>query len=639
MAQSDKYLDVLKEYWGYTDFRGIQREIIESIGQGRDTLGLMPTGGGKSITFQVPALTMEGVCIVITPLIALMKDQVEHLRKKGIKAYAIYGSLRHDEIVKILDNAVYGGVTLLYISPERLSSEFFQTKLRHMQVSFITVDEAHCICQWGYDFRPSYLEIAKIRKIKPDAPILALTATATLPAITDIQCQLGFKQENVFRMSFARDNLAYIVRNTTDKQSEAAHILRNVDGSAIVYATSRQRTKEIADYLNSQGISATFYHAGLDHAIRERQQEMWQQDKVKVMVATNAFGMGIDKPDVRIVIHVDCPTSIEAYFQEAGRAGRDGKKAFAVLLYNNHDKMLLRNKVDTTFPDKEYISTVYEHLAYYYQLAVGSGFGHTFEFNCDKFCHNFKHFPLRAQAALQLLDKSGYIKYTEDSDNNARMHFLVTRNDLYRLDNLTEQENALIVAALRNYSGLFADYVFVDIEYLADQSGIDAREVYNILKSLGKRHIISFIPRKNIPHIKYTQNRVDKEDVVIPRNVYEQRKELFSLRIDSMITYAESDIACRSRQLLRYFGETKSHDCGQCDVCLAKRRKTKKDAETQNRVRQQIALLLADGQEHDVAEMYTLNFPTEEIDQALIKMSLEEEIGNNDGKIIAHLKQ
>lgn len=639
MTKSDKYLDILKYYWGYNAFRGIQRDIIESIGAGKDTLGLMPTGGGKSITFQVPALAMKGVCIVITPLIALMKDQVEHLRQKGINAYAIYGSMRHDEILKILENAVLGGVTLLYISPERLSSDLFQAKLRHMQISFITVDEAHCICQWGYDFRPSYLEISKIRKIKPDAPILALTATATLPSVDDIQKQLNFKEMNVFRMSFSRENLAYVVRETGDKLSETAHILRSLSGSAIVYVYSRQKTKEVAEYLNAKGISSTFYHAGLDHATRDERQTLWQQDKVKVIVATNAFGMGIDKPDVRIVVHIDCPDSIEAYFQEAGRGGRDGEKAYAVLLYNANDRTKLNKRIEDNFPDKDYISTVYEHLAYFFQLATGSGFGHTFEFNSDKFCMYFKHFPIRMNSALHILEKAGYIKYMEDSENKARMRFLVTRNELYRLNELTEKENSVIIAALRTYPGLFADYVFVNEAILAKQSHIEEHEVYQILKGLNNKYIISFIPQKKISRIKYMQNRVDKEYVVIPKHVYEQRKKLYKERIEAVITYAESKTVCRSRQLLKYFGETKSCNCGQCDVCIASKKNSRNDKAIKSEIRNAILNMLSDNNEHDITELYELNYNMSDIDQVLINMALEEEVLNNDGRIVAHFKR
>ena len=404
------YREILKQYWGYDDFRGIQQEIIESIGSGHDTLGLMPTGGGKSITFQVPALAQEGTCIVITPLIALMKDQVDNLRRRGIRAAAIYSGLTREEIVTTLENCIFGDIRILYVSPERLSSDLFQTKLRHMHVSFITVDEAHCISQWGYDFRPSYLEIAKIRKLAPHAPVLALTATATPAVVQDIQEKLASSASlsnetspasfKIFRMSFERTNLAYVVRKATDKREQLLHILNSMKGTAIVYARSRKRTKEFADLLNEAGITATFYHAGLDSIVKDERQRDWQQDKVRVMVATNAFGMGIDKPDV--VIHMDCPDSIEAYFQEAGRAGRDGRKAYAVLLYNDADHRKLEKRIADTFPEKAYIKQVYEHLAYYYQIGVGSGYNHTFEFNIDEFCHTYHHFPIQVPATLNI---------------------------------------------------------------------------------------------------------------------------------------------------------------------------------------------------------------------------------------------
>ena len=380
------YRDILKQYWGYDDFRGIQREIIESIGAGHDTLGLMPTGGGKSITFQVPALAKEGVCIVITPLIALMKDQVMNLRRRGIRADAIHSGLAHDDILRILENAVFGGVKLLYVSPERLGSEIFLKKLGHMQVSFVCVDEAHCISQWGYDFRPSYLAISSIRKVLPDVPVLALTATATPLVVQDIQDKLTSPltpqapKFNVFRMSFERQNLAYVVRHVSDKEQQMLHILNNVGGSAIVYTRSRRRTKEIAAMLSAAGLSATFFHAGLDNTEKDHRQKAWQADRVRIMVATNAFGMGIDKPDVRVVIHADCPDSIEAYFQEAGRAGRDGQKAYAVLLFNGGDRLKLLKRISDTFPEKDEIREVYNHLAYFYQVAVGSGYDHVFEF-------------------------------------------------------------------------------------------------------------------------------------------------------------------------------------------------------------------------------------------------------------------
>lgn len=566
---ADKFQSILQKYWGYPDFRGIQRNIIESIASGRDTLGLMPTGGGKSITFQVPALAQEGVCIVITPLIALMKDQVQHLREHGILADAIYADKSRSEILQTLDNAIFGGVKILYVSPERLASEMFQTKLRHIHVSFITVDEAHCISQWGYDFRPSYLQIASIREMKPGIPILALTATATPEVVDDIQERLHFKEKNVFKMSFERKNLAYVVREAEDKLGEMIHILQSVGGSAIIYARSRKRTKEMAQLLSQQGITATFYHAGLDPDVKDQRQKAWQKDEVRVMCATNAFGMGIDKPDVRVVIHIDCPDSLEAYFQEAGRAGRDGQKSYAVLLYNKHDELKLCKRVDDTFPPKELIQDIYEHLAYFYQIGVGSGQGKTFEFDIEKFCVTYKYFPTKVDAALRILERSGYLHYEDNPDGKARVMFLLGRNDLYQLDQLAPSQDAVVTALLRSYGSLFVDLTYIDETMIARQAELTIQQVYFALKSLAARHIIQFIPRRKIPFISYTRDRVDGDKVVIPKEVWESRREQYEKRIKSMIRYAKNDEVCRSRQLLAYFGEENDRDCKQCDVCLA----------------------------------------------------------------------
>ena len=566
---ADKFQSILQKYWGYPDFRGIQRNIIESIASGRDTLGLMPTGGGKSITFQVPALAQEGVCIVITPLIALMKDQVQHLREHGILADAIYADKSRSEILQTLDNAIFGGVKILYVSPERLASEMFQTKLRHIHVSFITVDEAHCISQWGYDFRPSYLQIASIREMKPGIPILALTATATPEVVDDIQERLHFKEKNVFKMSFERKNLAYVVREAEDKQGEMIHILQSVGGSAIVYARSRKRTKEMAQLLSQQGITATFYHAGLDPDVKDQRQKAWQKDEVRVMCATNAFGMGIDKPDVRVVIHIDCPDSLEAYFQEAGRAGRDGQKSYAVLLYNKHDELKLCKRVDDTFPPKELIQDIYEHLAYFYQIGVGSGQGKTFEFDIEKFCVTYKYFPTKVDAALRILERSGYLHYEDNPDGKARVMFLLGRNDLYQLDQLAPSQDAVVTALLRSYGSLFVDLTYIDETMIARQAELTIQQVYFALKSLAARHIIQFIPRRKIPFISYTRDRVDGDKAVIPKEVWESRREQYEKRIKSMIRYAKNDEVCRSRQLLAYFGEKNDSECNQCDVCLA----------------------------------------------------------------------
>ena len=634
------YQLILKKFWGYDDFRGIQREIIESIGSGHDTLGLMPTGGGKSITFQVPALAQEGTCIVITPLIALMKDQVDNLRRRGIKAAAIYSGLTHEEIIVTLENAIFGGIKLLYVSPERLSSELFQTKLRHMKVSFITVDEAHCISQWGYDFRPSYLQIAQIRKLIPNAPVLALTATATPQVVEDIQAKLsrsvecGVKSFNVFRMSFERKNLAYVVRHADDKIGELIHILKSTKGSAIVYARSRRRTKEYAEIINKAGITATFYHAGLDSSVKDQRQREWQQDKQRVMVATNAFGMGIDKPDVRVVVHVDCPDSIEAYFQEAGRAGRDGFKAYAVLLYNHADERKLLKRVSDSFPDKDYIRLIYEHLAYFYQIGVGSGYGHTFEFNIDKFCHNFRHFPIQVDSALKILQRAGYLEYTEEQDNQARVMFTVTRNDLYRLENTTPNEEKIITALLRSYGGLFTDYNYIDEGFLATITQLQPQQVYLTLKNLSQRHILHFIPQKKTPFIRYTQRREDMEHIQLMPEVYEERKSQFEQRIKAMIRYATCDEICRSRQLLYYFGEENYHDCHQCDVCLSHRQEGMVSDPSLSAAAMKILELLADGQPHPITELKSIELPESELDAALYYLTLEERIRQEDGQLI-----
>ena len=624
------YREILKQYWGYDDFRGIQREIIESIGTGHDTLGLMPTGGGKSITFQVPALAKEGVCIVITPLIALMKDQVQNLRRRGIRAAAIYSGMSHDDILTTLENAVFGAVKILYVSPERLSSDIFRTKLRHMKVCFITVDEAHCISQWGYDFRPSYLTIADIRHDLPDVPVLALTATATPTVIDDIQERLAFAEKRVFRMSFERSNLAYVVRDASDKRDELQHILNNVEGAAIVYVRSRRRTKEISDLLNAAGISATFYHAGLDTTDKDERQKAWQQDKIRVMVATNAFGMGIDKPDVHVVVHIDCPDSIEAYFQEAGRAGRDGDKSYAVLLYNEGDKRKLLKRISDTFPEKDYIRQVYDHLAYYYQVGTGSGYNATFEFNVDDFCHKFHHFPIQVHSALKILNRAGYVEYIEEQENQARVMFCLTRDQLYRLNQVSADEDRVITALLRNYGGLFVDYGFIDEAFIAHETGLTKPLVYMTLKGLAQRSIIRFIPQKHTPYVRYMQRREDSENLMFPPAVYDDLKQRYTDRIHAMIDYVETDDQCRSRQLLRYFGEQNDHDCGQCDVCLSYS-KTLTTEQKREEAQQHILDLLADRQPHHVTQLRSIPLPYEQIDAALEYLMLEEFVYMDSG--------
>ena len=621
------YLKILRDTWGYSDFRGIQRDIIRSIAEGKDTLGLMPTGGGKSLTFQVPALAMEGVCIVITPLIALMKDQVDNLRRRQVLAAAIYSGMSRQEIVKTLENCVLGHTKILYVSPERIGSELFQTKLAHIKVSFITIDEAHCISQWGYDFRPSYLHIADIRRIKPDAPILALTATATTEVIDDIQEQLEFKEKNVFRMSFERKNLAYVVRSSDNKMQQLIHILNSISGSAIVYVRSRKLAKEISEYILNNNIIATFYHAGLEHSTKDERQKKWHDDEVRVMVATNAFGMGIDKPDVRVVIHISCPDSIEAYFQEAGRAGRDGKKAYAVLLYDRGDRTKLVKRIAQEFPDKKEICRVYEHVAYYLQIAAGSGYGRTFRFEIEKFCRIFHHYPVIVNSALKILTRAGYLEYDVDPDSRTRVKFTLERDQLYMLHDTTPNEEAVITTMLREYSGLFVDYHFVEIAFIAHASGLTQQQVYLILTSLSQRRILHFIPERSMPLLTYTRDRVLPEEIVISKTVYEERKAQFEKRIESIINYAENDTVCRSRQLLRYFGETRTEDCQQCDVCLAHQKTPQSYKNTFNQALKAIKEMLADGEKHSITELNKITLNQDAKDEALEYLVNEEVIG------------
>ena len=629
----NKYQEILKQYWGYDSFRDLQEEIITSIGEGKDTLGLMPTGGGKSITFQVPALAQEGICIVITPLIALMKDQVQNLRKREIKALAIYSGMTRQEILTALENCIFGNYKFLYISPERLDTEIFRTKLRSMKVSMITVDESHCISQWGYDFRPAYLKIAEIRELLPEVPVLALTVTATPEVVTDIQARLKFREGNVFRMSFERKNLAYIVRKTDNKTKELLYILQRISGSAIIYVRNRRRTKEITELLMNEGITADFYHAGLDNAVKDLRQKRWQSGEVRVMVATNAFGMGIDKPDVRIVLHLDLPDSPEAYFQEAGRAGRDGEKAYAVILYSKSDKTTLHKRVVDTFPDKEYILNVYEHLQYYYQMAMGDGFQCIREFNLEEFCRKFKYFPVPVDSALKILTQAGYLEYTDEQDNSSRILFTIRRDELYKLREMGKEAEALIQSILRSYTGVFTDYAYISEESLAIRTGLTRQQIYNILVTLTKRRIVDYIPRKKTPYIIYTRERLELRFLHIPPSVYEERKARYEARIKAMEEYVTTENICRSRMLLRYFGEKNEHNCGQCDVCLSKRATDNLSEKSYEEVKRQILNLLSHSPLTPAETADQIKAEKEDIGQVIRYLLDEGELKMQDGML------
>jgi ATP-dependent DNA helicase RecQ len=627
-----RFQDILKQYWGYDSFRSLQEEIITSIYEGNDTLGLMPTGGGKSLTFQVPTLAMEGLCIVVTPLIALMKDQVDNLRKRGIKATSVHSGMSWEEILIALDNCIYGNYKFLYVSPERLNTELFQSKLEHINVCLIAVDESHCISQWGYDFRPSYLNIADLRENLPGIPVLALTATATPEVIDDIQEKLHFRKKNVFRKSFERKNIAYVIRKTEDKLYEIIKILNNVPGTAIVYVRSRKRTKEIATELVRAGIDADFFHAGLTSDDKIRKQNNWKSGQRRVIVCTNAFGMGIDKPDVRVVIHYELPGSLEEYFQEAGRAGRDEKKSYAVALYSSKDRGQLKKQLTDTFPDKEFIKDVYEKLAYFFEIGMNMGGGKGHNFVIEQFCAAFHYNITHVHYALKILDLSGYIEYIEDTDKRSKLLFTTQRDDLYRGAGFNADIEKLLRIILRSYTGLFADYVYINETLLAERTGQTPHQVYESLKFLSAHHIIHYVPAKKVPVIYYIQNREELKHIDIPFSVYEERKERRQKRVEEVIHYGSSDIECRSQMLLRYFGEKDARSCGHCDVCLAKKQADVGDSQTKLIINEILNLT----SENEIALdklIHSLRFPKAQVIEVIRFLCDNKQLVLDDNKV------
>ena len=583
--------EILKTYWGYDDFRSLQEEIIRSVLDGKDTLALMPTGGGKSLTYQVSGLAMEGVCLVVTPLIALMKDQVEDLKNRQIPAEAIYTGMRRDRVESIINKCIYDTVKFLYVSPERLYSERFREKLRLMNVCLITVDEAHCISQWGYDFRPQYLRIAEVREFFPGVATLALTATATPEVVEDIQKQLHFSTPNVLSKSFRRENISYVIRDTEAKPLELFNILSKVQGGAIVYVRTRLKASSIAAFLNKSGIKSDFYHAGLSSAQRARRQEAWKSGMVPVVVATNAFGMGIDKADVRVVVHYDVPDSPEAYFQEAGRAGRDGKRAYAVLLSSRAALGGLQKRIDDAFPPKDYILRVYEALANYYQLGEGEGQGRAFEFNLKLFARNFKLNEARVMSAISILEVAGFLGYTTDINSRSRVMFTVLRDRLYEFETGDPLLERLMVLLMRNYAGIFVQDAYVDEGFLADQLDVTRKVLYDAFISLAKRKIIRYVPGDVKPYIVYYQPRLPLSYITIGREAYENRKELFVTKIGAMARYIRDDETCRQLLLMEYFGQKEEKPCGICDVCIGKKKRLHR--EERKSLEEQILQVLA----------------------------------------------
>lgn len=620
--------DILYQYWGYNSFRPLQEEIIMSVLSGRDTLGLMATGGGKSLTFQVPAMAMEGVCIVITPLIALMKDQVDNLRRRHIKAAMIAQGMTRRERNVVFENCINGAYKFLYVSPERLSTDMFINRLREMQVSLIVVDEAHCISQWGYDFRPSYLRIASLREQLPDVPVLALTASATPVVADDICNRLQMRNPNRLRLTFTRHNISYVVREGENKIQQLIHIAERVPGSAIVYVRSRKRTQEISQELQQAGFTATFYHAGLSAEDKNERQRRWSEGEIRIMVATNAFGMGIDKPDVRLVVHIDIPNSPEEYYQEAGRAGRDGNRSYAVLLYGKSDKATLRRRVTESFPDKDFIRQTYERACNFIGIAVGEGAEQMREFSLNKFCQTFNTQTTQTLSALEILTQTGALEFIEESDSLSRVMMEMRRDALYDLPDIDETTDRVLQCLLRSYTGLFADYVMIHEELLQYRLALDAQTVYESLLRLSRMGVLHYIPRRRTPYIYLPVRRVEGKYIDIPRSVYEDRKARMSERVEYMIDYANAG-SCRASMLLRYFGEEPEADCDTCDNCRAQR--ATHSGNRDEAIQEAIKRLFATHNTIAITQItHLVHYPKEEV-TAILRRMIDEGIVTCDG--------
>lgn len=617
-------LDILKRYWGYDSFRPVQDDIIASVLAGRDTLGLMPTGGGKSITFQVPAMVFDGLTVVVTPLISLMKDQVDNLAEAGIRAVYLHAGLSRREHRLAIDRCRLGKVKILYVSPEKLRSETFMADIRTFNVSLIVVDEAHCISQWGYDFRPSYLKIVALRHAVPSAPVLALTASATPEVVEDIMRSLEFRERNLFSRSFARDNISYLVRYTEYKEALVTKILRNTAGSAIVYVRSRRRTREIAEMLCADGITAEYYHAGLDPEEKNERQNRWKNDTTRVMVATNAFGMGIDKPDVRVVIHIDPPGSLEEYYQEAGRAGRDGRGSYAVLIASKHDKGLMTRRLSEAFPPKPQITKIYEHLGCFFDVSIGGGFNRLYEFNLNKFCQRFELNPTITRNALQLLTRAGYIEYVDEVSTRSRVMILLDKHELYdlRLDSMTDRVLQLL---LRTYPGLFSDYQYISETLLAGRLGVTDDSIYQSMLALTRAHVLHYIPRTSTPYILYTTSREDNRYIQLPLSVYEHQRERMKNRIEAMKRFTYGSDTCRVTTMLRYFGENPTADCGKCDICRERRKSS--NAANEADIRRSVIYLASQPGGHSVDYIVSsISAPREKTLSVIRQLADNEEI-------------